>query len=289
MTVATVLQHAVHSLEGVSTTPLLDAQILLAHIVEKDKTWLLTYPDFELSVEQLSIFESLIAERKKAIPIPYIIGMQEFFGRSFTVTPDVLVPRQETEQLVDAVTEWHANQQNQSPTILDIGTGSGCIAITLQQEIPTSTVHASDISESALHIAKNNALDLSANITFHRGSLFDALPKKLQHSFDCIVSNPPYLEDWHLSSTATESLALRHEPRFANIPKGHEQQGDILVKQIIDEATTWLKPMNSLLIIEIGEYHAKDILAYAKEMYPKAHAQLHKDYATLDRFIQIEF
>lgn len=289
MTIATALQIAVQKLEGVSTTPLLDAQILLCTIMQKEKIWLLTYPEYDLSKQNIEAFDVMIKQRQQAIPIPYITGIQEFYGREFIVNSDVLVPRQETEQLVDAVKEWYINQQIQSPTILDIGTGSGCIAISLQKEIASAIVHATDISTPALAIAQKNAATHHANITFHKGSLFDALPDTLHHTFDCIVSNPPYLEEWHLSSSATESLALQHEPRFANIPEGHEQEGDILVKQIIDQAPWWLKPSNSMLIIEIGEYHAEDILAYAKEMYPKAHSQLRKDYATLDRFIQIQF
>lgn len=185
----------------------LEARVLLGHALGVGRAWLIAHEHDEIPDVALAVYGKLLARRLEGEPIAYILGEKEFFGRSFKVSSDVLIPRPETELLVDlALSKLAAKQQAR---ILDLGTGSGCISITLALARPDCEVVAVDKSVAALEVARENANRLGARIGFHEGNWYQALPEDAG-KFDLIVSNPPYIaqDDVHLAS-------LTHEPQSA--------------------------------------------------------------------------
>jgi len=185
----------------------LEARVLLGHALGVNRAWLIAHEHDALAPAALKKYETLLTRRLAGEPVAYILGEKEFFGRGFKVTPDVLIPRPETELLVElALARLPAGR---SARILDLGTGTGCIAITLALECPDCEVVATDQSAAALEVAKENAARLGARVEFHAGSWYQALPADAG-KFTLIVSNPPYIAqgDAHLA-------ALAHEPSHA--------------------------------------------------------------------------
>ena len=170
---------------------------------ERESEREVTHDNDEITDDVRQKYDTLIARREAGEPVPYIIGEQEFFSRPFKVREGVLIPRPDTETLIETVLAQATCYQ--AKTLLDMGTGSGCIAITLALEMPELRVTATDFSDKALIVAKENADALQAKIEFHQGSWYEALPEGAR--FDIIVSNPPYIhpEDHHLAN-------LRYEP-----------------------------------------------------------------------------
>lgn len=216
-----------------------EARLLLAYCLGVNRTYLITHDRDELSEDVLTHYEDCVSIRLKGMPVPYICGHQEFYGRSFDVTPDVLIPRPDTETIIDFILQQYP--KNQHATLIDLGTGSGCIAVTLALENPNLTVSATDISPKALAIAKQNAQKLGANVKFYEGSWFEAIPSSIH--FDIIVSNPPYIhsEDEHLQS-------LQYEPIGALTDGAN---GLTHIAHIIKKAPKYLNP-NGLLVFEHG-------------------------------------
>lgn len=181
----------------ISDSPRLDAEILLTHCLNKPRSFCRTWPDKTISLEAIARFKSLITLRLKPTPIAYIVGFKEFWSRNFIVNSSTLIPRPETELLVEKALDF-LNLNSDRKSILDLGTGSGCIAITLDLEYPQGAVTAADISKDALKIAEINQTKLVSNVSWVESSWFN----KINHSpFDLIVSNPPYIpnQDRHLS------------------------------------------------------------------------------------------
>jgi release factor glutamine methyltransferase len=217
----------------------LEAQILIARALNVERAWLIAHDRDVLTVAQLDAIESLIARRANGEPVAYILGEREFYGFSFKVTPDVLIPRPETELLVEAALKHLP--ENISCRILDLGTGSGAVAITLALLRPLSTVLAVDASPEALAIAQENARRLgAANVECASGNWFAALAVK---NFDIIVSNPPYIAatDPHLTSGD-----LRFEPRQALASGGADGLDDL--RQIIAGAPAHLVDQGWLML-----------------------------------------
>ena len=186
-----------------------DAELLLAHILHQPRTYLLAHPEAELTPTQLAAFQQLITRRAAHEPLQHLTGQQEFHGLTLRVTPDVLIPRPETEHLVEAVLAWAATQP-QPLRIADIGTGSGAIAIAIATHLPTAQIIATDISPAALAIAHENAATHHlTNIHFLHA---DLLPPA-EPAFDAIISNPPYIP---LTDAPTLQPEVRdHEPHTA--------------------------------------------------------------------------
>ena len=195
-TIAQALDHAYHLID------LFEAKLLLATLLGKGRTYLITHDRDPLDSDTLNIYLSLVARRQKGEPIPYITGTQEFYGRPFHVTPDVLIPRPDTETLIEAVLSL--SKEHTIRTLLDMGTGSGCIAVTLALELAQTQVAASDISQEALSIARENAAALNARVRFYESDWFESVHELTL--FDVIVSNPPYIHpaDEHLTNLTYE-------------------------------------------------------------------------------------
>ncbi len=182
-----------------------DAQLLLGFCLSKNRIYLITHETDELDSTTLEHFETLVSRREAGEPFAYIVGVQEFFSRAFKVTPDVLIPRPDTETLIETTLE--EIKRYPAETLLDMGTGSGCIAITLALEAKHLKVYASDICPRALAIAQENAQALHASITLYEGAWYTAISENQR--FDVIVSNPPYIEsnDEHLKSLTYEPIS----------------------------------------------------------------------------------
>ncbi len=187
--------------------PASEARLLLGHVVGRSAAWLIAHDDVSLAEAELLAFASLVARRAGGEPVAYLVGYREFFGREFAVTRSVLIPRPETELLVDVALARVGT--GGTPRILDLGTGSGCLAVTLALELPRAQVTAVDSSAAAVQIARNNAERLGAQLRVLQGDWFSALEGE---RFDLIVTNPPYIaaDDPHLAAGD-----LRHEPQQA--------------------------------------------------------------------------
>lgn len=212
----------------------LEIRVLLGHALGVNRAWLIAHEHDELPAAPLEKYQALLARRLAGEPVAYLLGEKEFFGRSFHVTPAVLVPRPETELLVELALE----KLPPAGRVLDLGTGSGCIAITLALERPDCGILAVEQSAEALSVAKQNAVRLGARLGFYPGSWFQALPADTE-KFDLIVSNPPYVAegDSHLA-------ALAQEPAEA-LASGADGMDDI--RLIVQGAPAWLKPGGWLL------------------------------------------
>lgn len=184
-----------------------DAQVLLGHVLGKPRVWLAAHRDDIVAAPEAAQFDALLAQRQAGVPVAYLVGAREFYGRRFRVTPDVLIPRPETELLVE---EALAHLPRSAPrSVLDLGTGSGCIAVTIACERPPVKVIAVDASVRALEVARDNASTLVASVEFIESDWFTRLAGR---RFDLIVANPPYIAsgDPHLSRGD-----LRFEPPAA--------------------------------------------------------------------------
>jgi len=188
--------------------PRLEARMLLEHVLQKSREWLLAHDTDSVSAEQAASFLTLAAQRRQGTPMAYLVGAREFMGHRFEVSPDVLIPRPETELLVELVLRSCLGLKQ--PRILDLGTGSGAIAVSIALARPDAEVVASDQSVAAITVAQRNAHALGAKVQFWQGNWYEALP--LEGQFDVIVSNPPYIasDDVHLAQGD-----LRFEPKDA--------------------------------------------------------------------------
>ena len=249
-TIKTLLAHAANSLTSDSGSPLLDAEVLLGFVLNKPRSYLRAWCDNTLTDQQISAFEALIKQRLQGIPIAYLTGTREFWSRDFTVTPDVLIPRPDTELLIELSLELVP--KNQAVNLIDLGTGSGIIAVTLAAERPNAHITAVDASKAALAVARHNARQHQlTNIEFYQSDWFANVPKFL---FDMAISNPPYIgsDDEHL-----QQGDVRFEPKTALIA---EDQGLSDIQIIADKARGYLKPAGHLLI-EHGYNQAPQVQA----------------------------
>ena len=185
----------------------LTSELLIAHALSVSREYLYSHDDRILAEDELQKIEDLLYDRIGGVPLQYIVGRQEFWGRYFTVNPSVLIPRPETEYIVEVVLEKRQPQKSQA--LLDVGTGSGCIAVTLALEMSGATVFAADISEAAVRVARQNATTLGAHVNFVCMDVLDAL----SGHFDFIVSNPPYVRRDDITRLQRE--VREHEPHVA--------------------------------------------------------------------------
>jgi release factor glutamine methyltransferase len=220
----------------------LDAQLLLGHVIGRDRAWLLAHDDEPLPALQQAQFDALVTRRREGEPVAYLLGEKEFHGLALQVDARVLVPRPDTEVLVDWAIELirHDLAGIQHPTIVDLGTGSGAIALAVKHDCPAAVVTASDASADALAMAQANAQRLGLAVEWVQGSWWSALPGR---HFDLALSNPPYIAagDAHLEALAAEPLAA-----LTPGPSGLEA-----LREIVAGAGTHLRP-GAWLLLEHG-------------------------------------
>lgn len=227
--------------EGRSRLPAAEARLLLAEVLGKDLAWLLAHGEATFEAASAARYRAYVARRAAGEPIAYLLGRREFYGRDFRVTPAVLIPRPESELLVEAALARLA--ATTAADVLDLGTGSGCLAVTIALERPLCRVTAIDVSDEALAVARENARRLRATVDFLLGDWYAALPPARR--FALIVANPPYVAaaDPHL-----QEGDLRFEPRRA-LTDGAD--GLVALSRIIGEAPRWLLP-GGWLFVEHG-------------------------------------
>lgn len=230
------MTHTVAALLAASGLPLLEARALLAHRLRVARERLIAHPELAVDHADVQAFIDLARRRGAGEPLAYLLGEKEFYGRPFIVSPQVLVPRPETELLVELALE--RMRAMQEPRVLDLGTGSGCIAVALALECRGAQVTATDASPAALAVARENARRLGAAVAFHLGDWYAAVPAG--RAFDVIVANPPYVApgDPHLD-------ALRFEPMQA-LTDGRD--GLACLRAIVAGATARLAPGGWLLV-----------------------------------------
>lgn len=258
MKIRYALQQAIQKLEqSASMNPRLDAESLLMHVLQRERAYLYAHPELELACGELTRYSEAITARISGMPVQYITGHQEFWGLEFKVTPAVLIPRPETEHSVEMALEIAGTLRSHPLRIVDVGTGSGCIAIALASELPQAEIHAIDISAGALNVAQENAgrLGFAERISFWQGDLL--LPfSGAEERFDVVVSNPPYVGE----QETVQREVYRHEPKLAVFsgPSGLE-----VYRRLIPQAMAVLKP-GGWLVMEIGyscEERVKTLLA----------------------------
>jgi release factor glutamine methyltransferase len=220
--------------------PIAEARLLLRHVLDANAAWLEAHRDDLLPRSAAEAFAALVERRAAGEPVAYLLGFREFYGREFSVTPDVLIPRPETELLVELAREKVGKVgAGETANIIDLGTGSGCVAITLALEIPRARVAAADFSPAALAVARANATLLGANVSFVESDWFERFAGQ---RFDCIVGNPPYVAagDLHLGEGD-----LRFEPPSA-LACGAD--GLDAIRRIIADASRHLEAGGWLLL-----------------------------------------
>jgi len=277
-TISKLLQHASEQLTPTSDSVRLDSEILLAFVLNENRSYLYTWPEKEITTEQIEHFNALVKRRSYGEPIAYIVGEQEFWSMPLKVTPNTLIPRPETELLVELALQKIAAGSNKR--ILDLGTGSGAIALAIAKERPSCEVTGTDRSKQALCIAQENALHLNIkNATFSPGHWFKEITS--EKYFDIIVSNPPYIacHDPHLSQGD-----VRFEPDSA-LTSGADGLDDI--HEIAEQARQHLKA-DGWLLMEHGYNQGTAIIARLISLGYRNIID-HKDLADLPRVITAQY
>jgi release factor glutamine methyltransferase len=274
-TIDEALKAAVLKLAGHTGSPRLDAQLVLAHVLDCPREFLIAHGETPLSRLDASAFDKLITLRTRGMPIAYILGRRPFFDRQFRVTSHVLIPRPETENLVEAVLEWVKRCKAGRARIVDVGTGSGAIAVSLAAHLPGSLVIATDISAQAALIAHENGADLP-NLHVLQADLL----APLRGPFDVIAANMPYI-----ASAELDILDVaRFEPLVA-LDGGPD--GLALIRRLLEHAPSKLATPG-LLLLEIGADQGEAVRQLVAGAFPDAAVEVLKDYGRLDRVVRAE-
>ena len=265
----------------------LAAELLLLHLFACDRAWLYAHPEHVLSVDELAQYDDLLKRRADGVPVQYLTGRQEFWGLEFEVNPSVLIPRPETEHLIEVTLERLGQQRNAPCRIADVGTGSGCIAVALAKEFPQAQITATDISAAALEIARRNAArhGVQDRISLVQTDLLqsclaaNATPTPL---FDLIVSNPPYIG--RTEQRALQREVVDHEPHAALFAGEH---GLDIYPQLIAQAAQLLGP-GGVLVVELGYGQADRVAALITERSGWTHVKIANDLAGIPRVLAAE-
>jgi len=251
--------------------------VLLSHVLEQPQTWILAHSEAALSATQQAKLTALIARLKQGEPLPYLTGRQEFFGLSFEVSPAVLIPRPETELLVETALRWLRSHPTAN-SVVDVGTGSGCIAVSLAVNTPTLHIVATDISAEALIIAQRNAQihHVEDRITFQEADLISAELGR----FDLVCANLPYVP----TSKIAKVNSLPYEPALA-LDGGPD--GLALIKSCLACAPAHIRAPG-MLLFEIEASTGNAAIALAHEAFPQAKVTLIPDLAGKERLLTIE-
>jgi release factor glutamine methyltransferase len=275
-TVGSTLNEVTIRLEKTSGSPGLDAQVLLAHIMRWPRSWILAHLEETLSPRRAAALECMVVRLEHGDPLPYVLGRWEFFGLEFTVTRDVLIPRPETELMTERAISWlwaHPDRR----TVIDVGTGSGCIGIALAFNVSDAQVLATDISAKALEIARRNAIShgVAQRMKFLH---LDLIPPETE--FDLIVANLPYIP----TKTLQKLPIFGREPTLA-LDGGAD--GLDLIHRLLTVAPERLVP-GGLLLMEIEASEGPSALSLACDAFGSAEIHLHKDLSGCERILEVQ-
>lgn len=283
MKVAQFLVELNRRLAGVSDTPSLDAQVLLAHVTGKSRSWLLAHPEAILSLDQYEALQEALSRLEQGQPLPYVLGHWEFYGLDFIVSPAVLIPRPETELLVEQALDWLRSHPHRR-RLADVGTGCGCIAISLAVHVPDLQVIASDISAEALQVAEANVRKHGVADRVHLIQA-DLLPpahsSPLPYPLDLIVGNLPYIPTSRLPS-----LKVSHWEPLLALDGGPD--GTAHIRRLVQLLPDKLAP-DGLLLLEIDADQGKMIPDIFQATFPQATVQVLPDLAGMERIVRVEF
>ena len=270
MNLKEAVEYATTTLTSISASAKLDAQLLICHACNIEQTKIITYPEQTLNEQQLELFTSALNRRKNGEPLAYITGRKEFWSLEFTVSEHVLIPRPETELLIELTLNEVSNTK--APRILELGTGSGAISISVAKEREDAKIVATDISSQALEIAKKNAEKHNAEITFIKSSWYENLAEEI---FDAIICNPPYIAK---DDPDLDKHVYQHEPGKALIS---DENGLKDLELVIAGAKEYLSS-TGYLAVEHGFQQAKKVQQLF-DQHGFMSIQTHKDLAGLDR------
>jgi len=268
MSTAALLREAAALLrEAGVPSPEWDAERLLRHATGWDRAFLVAAPEAPVGAEAEARFRALLTRRAARVPLQHLVGLQAFWRHEFVVTPDVLVPRPETELLVEAALDVLRGRER--PIVVDVGTGSGCIALSLAAERPDAVVHGIDVSAAALAVARENArrLGLGERVSFHEGDLLEPVAG-LAGSVDLVVSNPPYVAEGDRASLAPE--VRDHEPAVALFAPGETLS---VYRRLAAVAASALRP-GGAVAVEVGAGQAEDVALVLSSVGLRADAPL---------------
>jgi release factor glutamine methyltransferase len=272
-------------LARVSESPRLDAQILLAHALGRDKTWLISQAQTFVSKPQTEKFWALVEKRATGMPVAYVTGVWGFYGREFEVTPDVLVPRPETEHLVDCALEYLNGRVNKDSiakqlfSVLDVGVGSGAIACSIAAEFAYSVVEGTDTNEKAVKLAERNArrFNVHARCKFHLGDLASPVEGK---KYDCVLANLPYIPSEDVPA-APDAVGFEPQSALDGGPDGLREY-----RRLLPQLPAILKT-DALVLLEAAPGTIEGLRDLVAAQFPKAKIEIVKDYADLDRYVSV--
>src|SRR4030042_2828213 len=276
ITIQEIVDQIRHRLARQSDSPALDAQVLVAHCLEKPRAWVLAHPAAVLNDQQYDAIVQASEKLYQGEPLPYVLGHWEFFGIDFQLTPDVLIPRPETELLVERGLDW-LHLHPTARQAIDVGTGSGCIAIALAMNIPDLHILLTDISPRALNVARVNAenYSLSDRLEFQQADLLDGI----EGTYAMICANLPYIPTQVLKNLTVNNK----EPGLA-LDGGVD--GVELISKLLNQARSRLSP-GGVILLEIESTQGAEVKKLAQAFYPAAKVHLLKDLSRQDRCIEI--
>ena len=280
MTISAVLREATARLAAVSDSAAMDAELMLAHLAECDRVYFLVHGDEPLEASIRQRFQDAILERERGRPVPYIIGTAGFYGRTFEVDGRVLVPRPETELLVEAAIAHLRRTERVLGSAADIGTGSGIIAISLACELASLNVFATDISREALSVARKNAArnNVFQHISFVLGDLGE--PLRRFGPYDAIVANLPYVPTGEIAAAPNP---VSHEPRLALDGGG---RGLDIYERLVPTLEALLAP-GGAAFLEAAPVNVVDLALMVRDRWPSATVEVKADYSSLPRFVSV--
>lgn len=271
-----ILVQIQQSIFHLTETPALDAQVLVANILEKPRSWVIAHPESQIEDQQYINIIQALSRLVQGVPLPYVIGHSEFYGLDFYLTHDVLIPRPETELLVERGISWLRYHPGQRKAI-DVGTGSGCIGIALALNIPDLNILMTDISPEALGVAHINVerYCLAERIEFKQANLLDGITEQ----YNLICANLPYIP-----SQVLQGLPVAGREPWMALNGG--EQGTELISRMLDQARGCLAS-GGIILLEIEASQGNAVKTIAGGIYPASQVKIHKDLAGLDRCIEL--
>ena len=258
---------------------IIESEVILRNVLNLDRNNFFATLDKNIPTKQKLQIQNHLKRRLSGVPLSYITNNREFFGINFFVNKNVLIPRQESELLVEKVISFCKKNTKKQFNIIDVGTGSGAIGISIAKHLNNVNIIASDISDKALQIAKKNAnlVNVNQKMSFINSNLLE----KLKSPVDVIVANLPYLCSSEIEKLSPE---VQNEPKIALFA---ECKGISLIKKLVEQAPNHLKK-NGKLILEISPTQVTDVLSIFKENFPESYPEIHDDYTKMQRAISVE-